>query len=124
MEPWRLILESKKLIMKLKSVAGEAKPEAKKQFLYSYGWVPWSNEEQPSSTGGSHRAVETHWLILEQWRLSLGYSCSSGGSVRTQVAYLQATKPIPSHGALSHKLREPPWEVTSYLGAMEGLIRG
>jgi hypothetical protein len=32
MEPWRLILESKKLIMKLKSGAGKAKPKAKSKF--------------------------------------------------------------------------------------------
>jgi hypothetical protein len=108
--------------MKLKSGAGKAKPEATKQILFSYGWVPWSNEDQPSNTGGSHRTVETHWLILEQWRLSLGYSWSSGGSVRKEPSGISSSNiayPLPWS-----RFREPQWEVKSYLGAIEGLIRG
>jgi len=61
-------------------------------------WVPWSNEDQPSSTGGTHRTVETHWLILEQWRLSLGYSWSSGGSVRKEPSGISSSNeayPLP-----------------------------
>jgi len=93
-------------ILRLKSGAVEANSKQESK-ICSFGGSPWSSGVPTWNTGGSHWALKTHWPILEQCRLSLGYYWSSGCSVWSQVSHLR----VKATASLGLNLRES-WRIT------------